>query len=329
MDIAEWFQTLTFDHRDYADISRLVELKQKQNHVISVCLPTHNEVKTVSQILSVIKSALMDEYPLLDEIVLVDARSTDGTVEAASDFGIDVFFEDEILPSQGPASGKGEALWKSLYVLRGDIIIWIDSDIKNIHPRFVYGLLGPLLTNPSISFIKGFYQRPITFKKTIKEAGGGRVTEILTRPFLNMFYPELTGFIQPLAGEYGGRREVLESVPFFTGYGVETGLLVDIWKRYGLSTMAQCDLDKRIHHNQSLAALGKMSFSIMQAIYALLEEDEKVELKTELNRTFRTVKHNDKTYSFHSDTVNVIKRPPVISLGEYLSRHRKNREAKT
>ncbi len=142
-----------------------------------------------------------------------------------------------------------------------------------------------------------------------------------------MFYPELTGFIQPLAGEYGGRRQVLESVPFFTGYGVETGLLVDIWKEYGLSQMAQSDLDKRVHHNQSLGALGKMSFAIMQAIYALLEEDGKLQLTTNLNKTFRTVKHFDHEYSFHSSHVEILKRPPMITVPEYLARHPKKREA--
>ncbi len=326
MDFSEWFLARTFDHNDYTDISKLIELKESQNCTISLCLPTLNEVKTVPQILSNTKSVLVDEYPLLDEVALIDSRSTDGTVESAIDLGIDVFFDDEILVSQGPGKGKGEALWKSLFALKGDIIIWIDSDIKNFHPHFVYGLIGPLLENPEIGFIKGFYQRPITFKKVIKEAGGGRVTEILTRPFLNMFYPELTGFIQPLAGEYGGRREVLESVPFFTGYGVETGLLVDIWKRYGLSRMAQSDLEKRVHHNQSLGALGKMSFGIMQAIYSLLEEDDKVKLKVELNKTYRTVKHKDHDYSFHSDSIDVKKRPPMISLEEYVSCHNRLRK---
>lgn len=326
MNFNEWFRTRTFNHIDYTDISKLVNQKEDQNLTISLCLPTLNEVKTITTILTTMKSALMDEYPLLDEIVLIDSHSTDGTVESAQQLGIDVYFDDELLASQGPGKGKGEALWKSLHALKGDIIIWIDSDIKNIHPRFAYGLLGPLLANPEIGFIKGFYQRPITFKKALKEAGGGRVTEILTRPFFNMFYPELTGFIQPLAGEYGGRREVLDSIPFFTGYGVETAMLIDILRRYGLSKMAQSDLDKRIHHNQSIGALGKMSFGIMQAIYALLEEDGKVELKTELNKTFRTVKYKDSDYSFLSDQIEVKKRPSMISIEEYVNRHQRNRE---
>jgi glucosyl-3-phosphoglycerate synthase len=328
MEFTEWFQARTFNHRDYSDIAELVRLKEKQNLAISLCLPTLNEEKTISEILGSLKTALVEQYPLLDEIALIDSRSTDKTVELARELGVDVYFDDEILVSEGPGQGKGEALWKSLHALSGDIIIWIDSDIKNIHPRFVHGLVGPLLERPEISFIKGFYQRPITFKKVQKEAGGGRVTEILTRPFFNMFYPELTGFIQPLAGEYGGRREVLESVPFFTGYGVETGLLVDVWKKYGLSRMAQSDLDKRVHHNQSLGALGKMSFGIMQAIYALLEEDHKLELKTDLNKTFRTVKHVDHQYSFHSSRVEVKKRPPMITIPEYVARHGKKREVR-
>lgn len=323
MEFSQWLRECTFDNRDFTNISELVKLKEKQARTISLCLPTINEVKTVPQILTTIRSSLVDKYPLLDEIALIDSRSEDGTVEAAQELGIKVFFDDEILPSQKQGKGKGEALWKSLFVLKGDIVIWIDSDIKNIHPRFVYGLVGPLLANPQIGFVKGFYQRPITFKKAVKETGGGRVTEILVRPFLNMFYPELAGFIQPLAGEYGGRRDVLESVPFFTGYGVETGLLVDIWNKYGLSGMAQSDLEKRVHHNQSLGALGKMSFGIMQTIYSLLEENQKVEIKGDLNKVFQTVSYENHNYSLLSEKIEVIKRPPMASLEEYISHRRR------
>jgi glucosyl-3-phosphoglycerate synthase len=147
----------------------------------------------------------------------------------------------------GTYRGKGEALWKSLHVTKGDIVAWIDTDITNIHPRFVYGLLGPLLRRPDVQYVKGFYQRPIKVNGQLQASGGGRVTELVARPLLNLFYPELSGVVQPLSGEYAGRREALMSVPFFTGYGVETGLLIDLHDRYGLAGIAQVDLEERVH----------------------------------------------------------------------------------
>lgn len=164
----------------------------------------------------------MDELPLLDEIALIDSGSTDNTVKIAEDLGVPAYVHQEILPEYCSFRGKGEALWKSLYVLKGDLIIWINTDIKNVHPGFVYGLLGPLLKEPDIHYVKGFYRRPIRVGRKLSASGGGRVTELTVRPLLNLFFPELSGIIQPLAGEYGGRREMLERVPFFTGYGVES-----------------------------------------------------------------------------------------------------------
>lgn len=317
MDKAEWLKKRTFHHRDFADIRKLVELKEKQNLTISVGFPTLNVVKTLPAILQTIKTSLMEKYPLVDEIAIVDSRSKDKTTNVAKRYGVDVYYDDEVLPSLGTAKGKGEALWKSLAALKGDIICWVDSDIENIHPRFVYGLVGPLLTNKNIGYIKGFYQRPVKEDGKLKPSGGGRVTEILARPLLNLFYPELAGIIQPLAGEYAGRREVLESAPFFTGYAVETALNIEIFRQFGLSRMAQVDLEKRVHHNQTTEALGRMAFGILEGVLVLLEKDKKLKLKTALPQVMQTVGYKNKEHLFSKHKIEIIERPPMKTIAEY------------
>ena len=196
----------------------------------------------------------MDAVPLLDEIILINSDSTDRTRDIADELGIPVFIHQQILPEYGARHGKGEALWKSLLVTRGDIILWIDTDIVNIQPHFVYGLIGPLLLRPEIQLVKGFYQRPLRVGNKLQASGGGRVTELTARPLLNLLYPELSGLIQPLAGEYGGRRSTLEKLHFSSGYGVEIGMLIDTLEMGGLGAIAQVDLQERIHHNQPLEA---------------------------------------------------------------------------
>src|SRR5207244_11437411 len=207
---------------------------------------------TRSEIIRTLRASLMKEVPLLDEMVLIDSASTDCTREVAADLGVPVYIHQQILPEAGePHEGKGEALWKSLYVLKGDLIAWVDTDVANMHPKFVYGLIGPLLREPRIGYVKGYYHRPLRTSKGMQHEGGGRVTELTVRPLLNLFFPLLSGLVQPLAGEYAGRREVLEQLPFFSGYGVETGLLIDLLEHYGLSTIGQVNLEKRIHRNRS------------------------------------------------------------------------------
>ncbi len=320
MDRDEWFETRTYSHHDFEDIGRLVELKRRQGLSVSVCLPTLNTAATVGGTLRVFRTELVERYPLIDQLCIIDSRSTDGTLEIAASEGAEIFFDDEILPGMKPASGKGEALWKSLFVLEGDIIAWIDSDIENIHPRFAYGLIGPLLADPDIGYVKGFYERPLKAGKLVRPSGGGRVTELTVRPMLNLFYPELAGLIQPLSGEYAGRRSVLESVPFFTGYGVETGLLLDIRKQYGLEALAQTDLEVRVHNNQSIDSLSKMSFGIMQALFRRLEDDGKIVVKTKLETVYNTLRRQDGEYIKEQSSVEVIERPPMASIPEYRAR---------
>ncbi len=319
--VERWFAENTFDSSEFADLRHLVELKEKQNLTISIGLPALNEEKTVGNVILTLKKALMDEYPLVDEIVLIDSMSTDRTVEIAQEIGIPVYRHPEILPEVGSVRGKGEALWKSLAVLKGDLITWVDTDITNIHPRFVYGLLGPLLKYPRLQYVKGFYQRPIKVGNKMQETGGGRVTELVARPLLNMFYPELSGLLQPLSGEYAGRREALMNVPFFSGYGVETGLLLDLVAQHGLDAIAQCNLEVRVHHNQTLVGLSKMAFAILQVFMARLDQRYNLELLNKANRTMNLIRQDADQLALEGQEIGDIERPPMASvLAAYASK---------
>jgi len=269
--VDKWFAENTFHADEFKQIDELLELKREQGVTISLAMPALNEEETVGTVITTIKDALMMHAPLLDEMVLIDSNSTDRTREIAAGLGVPIHIHQEILPEYGARRGKGEALWKSLYCTDGDIVIWIDTDIVNIHPRFVYGLIAPLLLRPEIQFVKGFYRRPIKVGNKMQAGGGGRVTELTARPLINLFYPELSGIVQPLSGEYGGRRAALEQLPFYSGYGVEIGLVIDVFEKFGIGAIAQVDLQERIHHNQSLEALSKMSFAIIQAVMHKLE----------------------------------------------------------
>lgn len=325
MKVEKWFKNRTFHHSQFSDVKELVRLKKKQNLTISVGLPTLNEEETIATELIVIKSELMDKYHLIDELAIIDSGSTDKTCEIAKRYGADVYLVDDYLKEEGIQHGKGENLWKSLYLLKGDIILWLDADIKNIHPKFVYGLLGPLLTNSKIGYVKAFYERPIKLaaETTLRLSGGGRVTALMLRPVFNLFFPDLSGLIQPLSGEYAGRRRILERVPFFIGYGVETGLLIDIYKKFGLNSIAQVDLDQRIHRNHTLPTLSKMAFSILQVALNRAGELWKIKVLEELNPSMRLVKRKKGKYYFEIFEKKVIERPPMITIKAYWENRKK------
>jgi glucosyl-3-phosphoglycerate synthase len=233
-----------------------------------------------------------------------------------------VFQHTSILPELGSYTGKGEALWKSLHVLDGDIVAWIDTDISNIQPRFVYGLLGPLLREPRVSYVKGFYQRPIRQGNKLISEGGGRVTELMARPLINLFFPELSGIIQPLAGEYAGRRALLESVPFYTGYSVEIGLLIDILDAAGLSAIGQVDLERRIHRNQPLGNLSQMAYVILQGAIRKLEERHRIELLTEVGRGMKLINQDRDRFNLEVREIGDALRPPMRTIPAYQERRR-------
>ena len=315
--VDKWFAENTFHSHEFADLNRLVELKQEQGVTISLGLPALNEEATIGTVVETIQGELMERYPLLDEMVVIDSGSTDYTVEIARRQGIPVCLDGEVLPRYGALQGKGEALWKSLYVLEGDIIVWIDTDIRNIHPRFVYGLIGPLLIRSGIQYVKGFYRRPLQEGGKLKAGGGGRVTELTARPLLNLFYPELSGLVQPLAGEYAGRRQALERLPFFTGYGVETGLLIDMLDNFGLRAIAQVDLQERIHRNQPLPSLSKMSFAIIQVVMQRLEAQHKLRLLEDINKTMKLIRYEPRRFYLEVEKIGDRERPPMIAIAEY------------
>lgn len=286
MQRAQWLKENSFHHSHFQDLQQLLEKKRAQGVEISLCIPTCNEEETIGSILTCYQRHLMEEVPVVDEILVIDARSRDKTTDIVTSLGIPCYFDDHPLEEgMERITGKGEALWKSLYFAKGDIILWSDSDIKNPHPRFVYGILGPLLHETEISFVKAFYRRPLKVKGSLQQGEGGRVTELVVKPLLNLFYQELGIIFQPLSGEYGGRREILEKIPFSTGYGVESGLLLDIYERWGLQAIAQVDLEERIHHNQDLKSLKKMSFGILQRFIYKLEEHGYLTINKGLNKT--------------------------------------------
>jgi len=318
--VDKWFAENTYHADEFHDLGNLVELKQKQRLKISLALPALNEEETVGNVIQTIKNELMDRYPLLDEIVLIDSDSTDKTREIAQDLGIPVFIHQQLLEKYGPRRGKGEALWKSLLVTRGDIVLWIDTDIVNIQPHFVYGLIGPLLLRPEINLVKGFYQRPLKIGDRLQAGGGGRVTELTARPLLNLFFPELSGLIQPLAGEYGGRRSALERLPFSSGYGVEIGMLIDILENFGLGAIAQVDLQERIHHNQSLESLSKMAFTIIQTVFRKLENRFDARFLEEVNRTMKLIRYEPGRFFLEVEELPEQERPPMLEVAEYIER---------
>ncbi len=317
--VDRWFAENTFHAREFSDVQRLLRLKQQQGHTISVGLPTLNEEGTIGEVVSTLKGALMDEVPLIDEIVVIDSGSEDRTVEVARAHGVPVVEHPSILPELGSFTGKGEALWKSLHLLRGDIVAWCDTDISNIHPQFIYGIVGPLLTDRRLGYVKGFYRRPLNFGGEVQTAGGGRVTELMARPVLNLFYPELSGLLQPLSGEYAGRRELLERLPFFTGYGVEIGHLIDILDNFGLNCIGQSDLGVRIHRNQELFDLSKMSFAIIQVALKRLGDRHRVHLLEEVNRSMKLIHYSADRFFLEVKEIEDWERPPMITLPEYVA----------
>ena len=316
-DARQWLDTHTFHHSVFWDIKWLVEEKERQGQTISLCLPTLNEESTIGQAIIILKAELADHYPLLDEIAVIDSGSTDNTCEIAASFGADVYTASEHLTQCGQQRGKGENLWKALYLLKGDIIVYVDTDITNIHPRFVYGLVGPLIQNPEVNYVKAFYDRPIAFSGGLRATGGGRVTEILIRPLFSLFYPELASILQPLSGEYAGRRSILEQIPYPVGYGVETAMLIDIYQRLGMHGFAQTDLDRRVHRNQETIALGRMAFGLLQTFMSRLERDQKAQLQEALPTIMRQFEVSDGNYRQVEHTIEEVERQPMIEVEAY------------
>jgi glucosyl-3-phosphoglycerate synthase len=309
-EVSDWLGRRTYRASAYSP-SGLLDAKCRAGGRVSVVLPALNEEATVGTIVDAIRHAFVERVPLVDELVVMDSGSTDRTACVAADAGARVVHVDDVLCRYGHVAGKGEALWKSLYVTDGDLIVFLDSDLQGFDPHFVLGLLGPLVTDPEVGYVKGLYDRPLATVEGLVPTGGGRVTELTARPLLASLWPHLSGFVQPLSGEYAGRRRLLEQVPFVSHYGVEFGLLIDLAELAGMDALAQVDLGTRQHSHQSDAALGRMAAQILQTALARcpalpVPGDDLVQFV----RTGTDVE----PVSWH---VGVIARPPMSTVPEY------------
>lgn len=284
-DATDRFAAQTFRLGDF-DLPGLLRRKRATGTSVSVVVPARNEEATVGSVVRTLLDAL-GTTGLIDELVVVDADSTDDTAGAAREAGARVARQSSILPEAGSRTGKGEALWKGLAATTGDLVVFVDADIVDIDPRFVSGLLGPLLVDDGIQLTKAAYDRPLAVDGDVAPTGGGRVTELLARPLIAAFWPELSWLAQPLSGEYAGRRALLEQLPFVCGYGVELAMLVDVVEQAGVDTIAQVDLGVRIHSHQSLAALGRMSAEILRTAFDRLERGDRLVLTEPLEPTLR------------------------------------------
>ena len=262
-ELESWFARRTWQEPSWT-VPELVAAKAGRR--VAVVLPALDEEATVGAIVAAVLPLTRGPQPLVDELVVVDSGSTDGTVAVAAAAGARVVRRDEVLTDLEPVPGKGEVLWRSLAATTSEIVCFLDSDLVDFDPGFVPALLGPLLTEPGVELVKGFYRRPLRLETAEADTGGGRVTELLVRPLLAALRPELAGVVQPLGGEYAGTRALLESLPFAAGYGVEIGLLLDTHSARGLDALGQVNLGVRKHRNRSLLQLGAMARQILAAV---------------------------------------------------------------
>lgn len=262
-----WFARHTHGWHDWS-LEELVATKAAAGRTVSLVVPARNEAATVGVVVAKVREALMGTTALLDEIVVIDSDSDDATYDVATDAGAVVHRAAEIRPDLGVARGKGEAMWKSLFVTTGDLVVFMDADLVDWDTHFVPGLLGPLLTDPDVRLVKGFYQRPFRDGEASTSYEGGRVTELVARPLLALEVPELSGVVQPLAGEWAVRRDVFAALSVPTGYGVEIAALLDVHRAQGLDAIAQVDLGRRSHTHQPLLDLGVMATQIQSAVAA-------------------------------------------------------------
>jgi glucosyl-3-phosphoglycerate synthase len=299
-------------------------LAHKGTTTISVVLPALNEQDTVADLVAAIRAAHVDvARPLVDEVVVLDSGSTDATARVAADAGARVVHRDDVLPHLPSHRGKGEAMWRSLLATRGELIVFIDADLREFSPDVIPALVGPLLDDERIALVKGFYERPLRDSdgNVVVEGGGGRVTELVARPLLALHWPALAGLVQPLAGEYAARRSLLETLPFACGYGVELAMLIDTLRVQGAPAIAQVDLGERHHRHQDLRALGRMAAELWQVALDRLDRDGQVVLVSEPT----TVLHQfgalggDVAASTAHD-VTLRQRPPMITVPEYRDR---------
>ncbi|MFI6062006.1 glucosyl-3-phosphoglycerate synthase [Streptomyces sp. NPDC051286] len=310
-EVERWLAGRSWSAAD-RPLDRLVAAKSRdpRRGSVSVVLPALNEEATVGAIVETIRVELMEKVPLVDELLVIDSGSTDGTAEVARKAGARVVHRDAILPRIPALPGKGEVLWRSLLVTSGEIVCFIDADLRDFSAEFVSGIVGPLLTDPEVQFVKAMYDRPLG-----DTAGqGGRVTELVARPLLNLHWPQLAGFVQPLGGEYAVRRSLLERLPFPVGYGVELGLLVDALHTVGLDALAQVDVGVRRHRHQDGQALGRMAAAIYRTAQLRLSRGHLV------RPALTQFERGEGGFVPRTHPVDTEERPPMCEVTEYVSR---------
>lgn len=320
----DWFERHTHRWQDWP-LEELVAAKQAGGTTVSLVVPARNEAATVGDVVTRVRDALVDTVALLDEIVVIDSDSTDDTYAVATDAGARVFRSAEIRPDLGSVPGKGEAMWKSLFVTRGDLLVFMDADLLDWDTHFVPGLLGPLLGDPDVALVKGFYERPFVRGHEIEAFEGGRVTELVARPLIAIAFPELAGLVQPLAGEWAVRRSLFASLNVPTGYAVELAALVDTAATLGLDAIAQVDLGRRAHRHQALRDLGAMAVQILAAAGMRgMGAEDVVEVEHTENPPHRTpgqvielVQYSRRDGHTHplSHQVPIGERPPAVTVG--------------
>jgi glucosyl-3-phosphoglycerate synthase len=262
----EWFRTNSFNYREFGNARQLGKVKRERGLSVTLILPTRNVAETIGLVLEEVDYLRRSDIKLIDQVIVVDADSTDGTAEIALYHDVEVYSENALMPEYGRAHGKGDAMWRGLSVATGDIIAFADTDTGNFCRQLVTGVVGCLITKPEIQFVKAAYRRPYTQETVSVPDGGGRVTELTAKPALNLLFPELAGFVQPLAGEFAATRDLFYSVPFLSGYAVEVGMLIDVLEACGLNAMAQVDAGMRKNRHQDLSNLSRMGYSVLRAV---------------------------------------------------------------
>lgn len=305
-DLVAWFERRTFGAQDF-DVDALAERKETLGTSVSVVLPALDVASTVA---AVVDAVMRLAGTLVDEVVVLDGGSRDDTPRVAAARGARVHRDDHIFPELGPSLGKGDALWRGLAVTSGDVVVYLDTDVQNPGARFVSALLGPLLHHPDVHLVKGFYERPLSVGGVLQASGGGRVTELCARPLLNLYWPQLAGLIQPLAGEYAARRELLEEIPFPSGYGVELAMLIDTLALHGPDAIAQTDLGTRIHRNQDLDALSRMAFGVLQTAAERLRGEGRAPAQR-VTGYWQFTRHGDEVVPSNRWDVEMVERPPL------------------
>ncbi|HUB41900.1 MAG TPA: glucosyl-3-phosphoglycerate synthase [Streptosporangiaceae bacterium] len=309
-DIAAWFGRRTSRWQDWSP-EKLLAAKQQLGVTISVVIPAKNEQRTVASVVGAIARSLVDDIPLVDELVVIDSDSTDATATTAADAGAVVYRAADVAPAAGSFPGKGEALWKSLLVTKGDLLVFVDADLTQWGPHFVSGLLGPLLADEQIRLVKGFYTRMRTESDGSTSTEGGRVTELVARPLISLWWPELAAVVQPLAGEWAARRSLMESLSIPVGYGVELATLMDTVSGYGLDAVAQVDLGTRAHRHQANHDLALMAAELLMVAERRRPDRRPGQLAPATVGLHQFVRDDDGQARQVSRPVPVTERPPA------------------